>query len=230
MLSIGTISAHGQVTNDAHKKLTAAFQSIKDMEQCSYRYTMDMSFPDSTKEQLVGKVFLDNKANVLYQENKAFTLLYTGKWFYKANHLDKQVTVIDVTKYLDEDSRKENVQDLFGGRLSSDLIDSVVLKHGSLDTFYQKGAVQHFVLNYDERGFGIRSVQLDFNEQTKLPVSLIVSTYYPYPNSVMGYTQIIKCDRYSRKEKEPSLSSYFMVNNGKAVLKRYQNYKLNSLL
>lgn len=226
------VSGQSKVNTD---KLKTILASVKSMENYGYDYLITMNFPDGNAEKIVGEMYARNKERMMYNSSSIHEMLLTADWFYRANHHDKTVTVVDLKTSLSKEA-KERKEDMFNGYITSYFIDSIVLRYGVLKNYKEQQDTIAFKLSFSLANTPLKSIELKFDYKNRIPILMKVTSFYPTgrgsATTPEGTWQTVTCTNYtlSRKGLQLDPSSYF-TRDGKSIhLKKYTNYKISSYL
>lgn len=217
-------------------KLKLILKDIKTLENYGYDYLIHMQYPGGKSDKITGEMFARNRDKFMYNSSTIHTMLLTPDWFYRANHIDKTVTILDVQDHLSTEM-KERMNDVFNGFITGYFIDSVVLKHGRLRQYSENKDTVSLQLTLALNS-PIKSIDLKYDFRNRIPVLIKVRSFYPTGDRSSaapeeGITQTVYCTHYHKDKKEDAKihpNSYFTIEGKKVQLKQYTNYKLISYL
>lgn len=222
-------------SRDGKDMLKAILSGLKDIKEVGYSYAMSITYPDGNSQQLDGKVYVDNNNKQLFNENNLQTIVYTGKWSYKADHTEKEVVIVNNDKHVNKEHRKEMEKQLFENGSLGVFLDSIVMKRATVKSYRNSNDTIRIELSFPA-GYAIRSINISYDNGHQKMVSYSMSTFYPWegslPGKKKGTTNNITCTNFSGAGVTPSFSidKYFVLDNGKLALKKYNSYKLHSKL
>lgn len=220
---------------DGREVVESILNTLKTMNRVSYDYEMLITYPDGNKQGIKGAVFIDNANKEMYNESDLQTVIFTGRWSYKADHVQKEVVIVNNEKHLNKKYRTEMEEQLFHNNSLSGFLDSVVLKKAQVKSYSRTNDTVRAELIFPKTHM-IRSLSFSYDDAHKKFVSYSVTTFVPWTGDEKlknnGTTNYIKCSRFAEGEKASglALNGYFVVSGNKAILKKYTNYKLNSEL
>src|SRR5690606_36910772 len=88
------------------EELMAVARDLKSLRSYGYDYRITMTAPDGQQEELSGKTFWDATSGIMYNTNAATTVLLTPKWYYRAEHKDRELTLIDLDKHYNDENKQ----------------------------------------------------------------------------------------------------------------------------
>jgi len=230
-VSLITSQSFAQNQPDGYK-LKSMMAQLKSLNTYSYDYLIKMDFPDNHSEKLTGKAYMDIKNEVMYNESEAHAMLLTNRWYYRANHVDKTITLIDLDNFKSGAREREN--DLFNGFVISYYIDSVIMKYGILKSYRENGDTISLSLSFKINS-PTRQIDVVYDYKHHFPLAIKVMAalnsssagLYDGPSEIL---QTIICTNYSQQKRPPQSTSFFVVENKKVLLKKYANYKIYDYL
>lgn len=236
ILMFCSLFASGQTSPADKRIIQAVFQDLKQLKTYGYNYIIDAKFPNGKTEQLKGEVYADGIAKTMFNKNPAQVLYYSSQWYYKADLLHQTVTVMDIKKRLGAAAAAQKEENIFGSALMSEFLDSVVQKYGKPVLVKQEGAIAELVFTFNRGASGLRRLEITYDLNAHLPVSLRMQLFYPWQNGAyrntgtQGTTQTIRCEHYTRQYKGEAMEKYFTLKGGKVLLAKFKNYKLHTYL
>ena len=212
------------------KELKPVFDHLKSLKAYSFENHTNAVFANGKSDALVTKVYMDKQNQCLFYSNKGETLLLNHKWIYKASHNTKIVQVFDVNAYNKRNKKvQSDIRSLFQYDISSSLIDSVIMKYGTLLSSEKKGPLTTYKIGFPSEA-GVKNVTVVYNENTQLPESIYIKMLKEEGRQKLQ-TEVL-CNNY--KATIPSSifdeHNYFSIIQQKVALTQYKNYKVYSLL
>lgn len=206
-------------------------KELKACRHIGYNYTMSASFPNGDKDKMTGRLFALNDDKLLLNDCDAYTLLYTGRWLYKANHREKSVTIVDLGTKANKAFRASTEKQLFENDMVNRFLDSAVLKLSFIKSYKRVGDTLTDISIVFRKGLLPQKLQILMNERSGIPqkYTLVVSQ----PTARIGgnaciQTTIQCTDFVSTIHKlDLEAATYFEWKNGKAILKKYTTYTIN---
>lgn len=198
----------------------------------SYDYTLSVTFPDNSRDELKGSSFFDKASGVSLNDCNAVTSFYTKDWFYKANHNDKTVFVVNLGAKENAELRKSIEQQLFKNGLLSEFLDSIVFSKGMIRDYTSGTDTIRAELVFP-RNMSVKKVQFSYNPNSGLFYEYRMELFFPTEQDgdrIKGSTQKITCTNFLRETDNERFrpSTYFTRSKeGKIILKKYADYKLN---
>jgi len=226
-------NAYGQNNGPYAGEMRKVSAFVKDANNMSYRYTLLAEFPNGEKDRLSGTSYVGKDEKLMYNDNTQFTLLYTGKWYFKADHKEKTVTIVSLEKNLNKEYKERIEHDIFGGGTLSYYFDSVLLKYATVRSLKKSGDSVDMELGFRPES-PIKSIRMAYDAKEKILTGYRIQTYEPWPTNEYGREkgtkQTIICDgfRKVKDNKEYKPDNFFTVKGKIAVLKKYKKYKLNT--
>lgn len=214
---------------DTASTLRKLISDLKDADNMTYKYVMSAKFPNGSSDRVEGKIYLDLGNKFYYNDCNAFTMLYSEQWFYKADHINKTIEIIDLTKEKDKQLRKKREENIFKKGALSTFLDSVMLKKGILKQMGYEGNVLKIAIRFPKT-ISIKAMSIDYDTLNDLPVNFNMTLRQQVSTSVG--TEItdmnVNCSNF-QKENDKSLyreDMFFLYTKNKLSLKKYENYKL----
>jgi outer membrane lipoprotein-sorting protein len=222
-------------TKDTARILQNLSNDLRKITGAIYEYEMDAAFPNGKHSLLTGSTYLSTTDKIYYNDCNEFTMLYTGRWFYKADHKSRSVAIIDLSKEKNKAAYKLREKQIFSGGAMNAFLDSLVLK---------RSAVQQF--DYNDSGYKIafsfppsstvQTMTIAFDTVKRLPVSCEMSVHRPCEKTEKGMQMMsvdIICKNFKRlNDNEKALleeRNFFTTGKQKRiVLNKYTNYKITS--
>lgn len=218
-----------------HGELLSLSEAMKNARNLSYSYSFDAEFPNGQRDKLSGKMYMGNDDKVLLNDNDAFTMLYNSTWYYKADHREKTVTIVNVAKHLNRDYKSTLESDVFQNGSLTIYLDSIICKYGTIQHISRNGDTVSMELGFPQR-VPIRSIEMVYNEKAKMMIQYEVKTFQAYRSFDLGKdkgtSKVIRCSGFKRidNNKAYKTDNLFKVTGDKVVLKKYKKYKLNTKL
>lgn len=210
------------------------FYSVISARRMHYSYNMGATFPDGTTQTLKGEVFVNADAHELYNDNQLQTIIFTGKWTYKADHGEKVVYIMDNEKHMSKNHLADMQKGVFEKSAIAEYLDSMVLKKSKVKSFRNSNDTITAELVFPP-DFMVRSMSLVYDRAHKKLISYSVRTFAPWrgigAKKNSGTSNYITCSGFGEgDDKVFSTGNYFIVSNNKVALKKYNGYKLSSKL
>jgi len=228
---ISVHAAWGQKVATDPEMLREIVRRIKSMQTVGYDFLIAAAYPDGSKDSLSGSMYMDRQQQLFFNESPAVTFLLTSKWFYRADHSTKRITILDVDKYYKKETLKnEFFSGVFGGQISSVFIDSVLLKRGHITTLRIDDSLVTLSVKVPPAVYHVERVDLVFNTSRQLPETLQYHVIYPWKEGKM-IKQLVRCSAYRTQPtvgKKLDPATYFTIGTGKPVLMQYKDYKVFS--
>lgn len=229
------LQGYSQVQGDI-SKLKEIAAAIKETRVYGYHYEMKVTYPDGQMDKLVGKNYIDGDNKVMFNENQDYIILLTPHWYYKADHLQKSVTLVNLQQH-DNDANKVTYRgNIFSGSTTAYFLDSVVMKYGILKDYRESGDTVLLAFEFKINS-PIRKMEVSYNSRTHLPIRIITEAFYPdEPFDIVGSDggtlQTIITEDYQKtiRMQPGDVEKYFNVKSGKVRLHQFKNYKIYSLL
>src|SRR5690606_6981301 len=109
------------------EELVAVAKEMKAMHSYGYDYRIELTAPNGQYSELSGKAFGDASAGIMYNTNSAQTILLTPEWYYRADHPDRGLPLIDLSKHYNDQHKHQFREDLFNNTMLSYYLDSFVM-------------------------------------------------------------------------------------------------------
>ncbi len=206
-------------------------EGIKNTSEVSYNYTLNIRYPNGQKLRVSGSTYVNNKEKLLLNDNDAFTMFYTGHWFYKADHKARTVSIVDLDKEMDANNKKSIEKDLFENRVVMEFIDSILMKYGTLQSYERQQDSIKIEITFPIEL--IRGISLVYDAKNKELARYQLSTFMPTDetdNGLEGISQTMMCSGFKKGSagKQYRLDSYFTIDHGNVVLKKYVKYRITN--
>lgn len=205
---------------------------IKQMKSCMYDYSLQVKFEDGTTETVKGQSYFDVPNQYVYNSNSEATILYDGKWYYNANHDQKEVTIYRMDKRFRPGVADSMRKEIFQLGVYNDMMDSLVLKYGRVPAVVKSNNKIKFDILFIPNSY-IKRISIEFDMKTNLLIKCEVEAYFSienYGNEQHKATQVMTCTNYKRTPDTDvaKLDSYFSAgaNDKNIKLLKYKNYKL----
>lgn len=218
-----------------HGELLGLSQAMKNARNLSYAYSFDADFPNGQHDKLSGKMYMGSDDRVLLNDNDAFTMLYNDTWFYKADHREKTVTIVNVGKHLNKDYKAALESDVFQNGSLTIYLDSIICKYGTIQHIRRDGDTVSMELGFPQQ-VPIRSIEMVYNEKAKMMIGYVIKTFQAYRSFDLqknkGTTKIIRCSNFKHidNSKVYKTDNLFKITGDRVILKKYKKYKLNTKL
>lgn len=208
---------------------------LKDMKTYSYETVTKGVFPGGQKDQMTTTVYMDGPRKRLCYRNEHVILLLTPQWAYKVDHENKNVSIFDVVRY--NKKYKEALPELetvFKNNLAVLYLDSVLLRSGKLVSAKRKNNKGTFTVRFPA-GYAVEEMVIVYNYDARLPESVTMKSFFP-GNDGSNRSQGTQMETVSRNytatipESVFDTQQYFSIQRGKAILARFKNYKVSSIL
>jgi hypothetical protein len=213
-------------------EIKKAVNLIKNLQDMSYEYLMSADYPDGAHDQIGGTVYIGSGKNrIMYNQCDAFTMIYSSKWFYRADQRNKTVTILNLEKHLNKDFKQDVEKSVFQGAMAGMFLDSVVGKFASIKALQKDGDIVKMELAFPDKHL-IKQISIVYNDKEKSLMSYSITTFQPWKTNEFGknkgITQTISCTNF-RQEADDSkynTGNFFSTKKGSVALKKYKKYKL----
>jgi len=235
-LTMFSISAFGQ-RKQVPEKLRQVVEALKQTRTYGYHFVIQADFPNGQKDKLSGEAYMDGANRIMFNKTEAFVMLYSDKWFYRANHHEKTITIVNLDKHYNDVNKISGRNELFGNQMTGEFLDSMIMKYGRVSLLEEQGNIINAVLEFP-KSMALNKIELTYNLKEKIPVSMNLYIFYPAEEDPghgikrKGISQVIKCSQYKKAiaMKHTDTKTYFLVSDGTVQLKQFNNYKIYSLL
>ena len=216
---------------DTNQVLKDIATEMKGIQKMSYAYDEQVAFPNGEKDNLKGTVSVDNEKRYMFNDCDAFTLLYTGKYFYRADHRKKTLSIVDLKKEDSKKLKKETEKEMFENGALNVFLDSVLLKKAIVKNFSKIGDSSIKLELVFPPAIPIQNLTLTYNRITKTLVSYNMHMFQPVSKKAgqaigvkitMNAYDFNKLDNNFKNEQD----KFFTFTKGKLEVKKYNNYKL----
>ena len=214
------------------KKMVAI---AKECHNMAYQFSLKAEFPNGQEDRAVGEVYAGDKDKIMYNSNTAFVMLYTDKWYYKADHRDKTVTIVNLTKHLNKDYKKGIESDYFSGNMLNYYLDSIIVRFANVKSLKKSDDVVTLDMTFIEQ-FPIKEMTVEYDEKNRLLKSYYSKAFQKWATNEFGKnkgtTKILICKDFRKvtNSKGYTPEDFFALQKQKVVLKKYKNYKLSTQL
>jgi hypothetical protein len=236
VLIVFPFMAGGQITGrdikgkDVHE-VKAIFDELKTTKELFYAYTMNIQYPNKHTSHLKGEVYINDEAKLLYNDCEAFTMIYSGNWFYKADHKKKTVTIVNLEKSTNKAQRTQKEDQIFKNGGVINFIDSVLFKYASVTSYSR--VYDTIKIELGCRQGPVKQITLDYDDRNKLIIDYRIVVFQPMEKKneeVVGITQEMRCENFKRgnDKKKYEKDIFFEVSKERIILKKFSDYKLFS--
>jgi hypothetical protein len=224
----------GQNKNKGLNELKLIANELKTIKNMSYRYSLSAHYQNSDTDQVKGLVYVNNDKKLLFNDNNAFLVIYSSHWFYKADHRNKVVTILDLEKEKNRELKKSVEKDVFGNGAIATFIDSVVMKKGILKNFKEYNDTIQIEMGFPA-WMNVKSISFIYDRKNQLFASYVIRTVYasgPSKGNTGDRIEVMTCNDFSRNndKRKYKESNYFSNGKNGLALKKYKKYKLISNL
>src|SRR5690606_10563790 len=172
-----SMGSHAQISSYMNK-LTGMVQSLKELKVYGYDYTIRITYPNGQKDQLSGKSYVDGANKIYYNTNQAQTILLTPEWYYRAEHRDKKLTIIDLKKHYTDENKQAYRADLFNNNMLSYYLDSVIIKYGRIQKYEERGDTATIHLTF-RTNTPVQKMEVSYDMKRDIPFSVKTYCFYP---------------------------------------------------
>ncbi len=225
------VSAH---TFDTTSELKQLVNDLKSFKNLSYDYTMDAKFPNGDKDHLKGVIYFDIDDKFYYNSCDAFTMIYTAHWFYKADHKNKTLTIINLDKQKgkDKELKKAIQKEMFQNGATTTFLDSIVLKTATIKKLKREAGMLYVKLGFPA-SMVVQKIDLVYNTSDNLLSSYDMVEFQPWQRTSKGIEGMEVEVKFNNFKKVTDQSMYrqdnfFSYKKSKLELKKYDNYKLSA--
>lgn len=216
-------------------ELVKVTSALKQMHNVRYEYLLTAAYPNGQTDRLKGEVFVANDRKLFYNNNDAFTMLYTEAWFYKADHREKAIALVNLDKHLRKDFKQQMEKDLFAQNSVSIYLDSLVQRYATVKGLKKSGDTVRMELVFPAN-MQIKTISLEFNEKEKILISYTMRVFQSWHNDEFGKdkgtTEVVTCKNFKiiSDNKAFGTDKFFVIKKNKVTLKKYGSYNLTSKL
>jgi hypothetical protein len=205
--------------------------SFKGLKNMGYSYEMASKFPNGDNDKIKGATYINNDDWIYYNDCDAFLMLYTRRYFYKADHRKRIVTFLDMDKGYNKKQRSATEKAIFQNGAVITFLDSIVLKTATVKKLTREGNVVEASLEFPKKAL-VKKFNITFDYTSNLPVNYEMTVYHPFQNTPKGVQVIestIRCNDFKKEGKNQfSENEIFSYKKGKLELKKYTNYRLST--
>jgi len=197
-----------------------------------FDFNMSIIYPNKAQEQYNGFSIIDSKRNFFAQSSSMGTCIMNDKFYYKADHDDKTVQVINIKKKFNTDYIKDKNDQIFKFKELNYFIDSIMLRYGKVSKVQQHHDTMSATIIFPSLEY-IKSINLKYLASSKAIVMYEIAMFqveeddFYGPNA--GTSIKFKCKNYKHKYEytEFSLDKFFIIERGQVKLKKYINYSID---
>jgi len=231
LLCTGSMPAYAQ----EKELLRQVVAQIKSLSTYTYEAHVDVVFPDGKTDRMINTLYMDGPGRQLSYRNKTQVVVLNKKWFYRADHASRTVSVFDVKAYGRRRDPKELSNVFNANSTLAYFLDSVLVR-AEVAEVKHRGNEVIFHFTFPESSY-VKAFSLGYDQSTKLPTEISMELFYvqhtdPKTRKQTGYRYTVTCKQYSRSipPKTFDTDPYFMVSGNKVILLQYKNYKVSSIL
>jgi len=227
ILLVFPLVSFGQHTSKTFGDVKKIADELKNIKGVAYKYDMKASYPNGQEDHLSGEVFVDENNQLLYNNSAAATMIYAQKWYYKADHRKKTVTVIDLDKAYSACDKKKMSDMVFKNGALITFIDSVVLKSATIKKYENANDTVKVELTFPKQA-QLRDISMVYDVKSKMFVSYRISVFHATGAEDEGVLQVISCSGFRKPDdiQKYKQDNFFTIKSGKVVLKKFNKYKL----
>jgi len=228
-----------QVSTQQRKDALQIMSAITAQRDYTYRYVVNGTFPDGTRDQYKGVSYVSSRLRSVYTQTGINSLLLTPAWYMQADHVNKRVSILSMDAYYKKQPAGSGpVNDMFSNNSMNAYLDTVVLKHGIVQQYEEQASGQvRFVLTFPPALY-LKKLEVIYDRKKALPVKVAINAFYQEEQggrpakAQRGTSKEIICDQYSLQvpDKVFKTEPFFTVSKGKVVLRQFKNYKISTLL
>lgn len=197
-----------------------------------FEFNMSIIYPNKAQEQYNGFSIIDSKRNLYAQSSKLGTCIMNDKFYYKVDHDDKIVQIIDIKRKFNSKYIKEKNDQIFKFGELNYFVDSILLRYGKVSNVLHRNDTNTATIIMPSLEY-IRSITLKYLVSNKAIVSYEISMFqveeddFYGPNA--GTSIKFKCKNYTHHYdyNDFVLNKYFIIERGKVKLKKYINYTID---
>jgi hypothetical protein len=215
---------------DTIRVLQQLVADVKNIDNVTYDYSIDMNFPNGNKDHLGGNVYM-NKAQKLYYNNcNAFLMFCSSNWTYMADHKKKVVTIVNEAKKSSNRDRRAREKEIFEADALNKYLDTLLLKRAVIRKYISENGRYSVVLGF-KGSTAIKRMELVYNTADKILVLCKMEVDQPIRQTVEGFDVAemqIKLSTFKKiaDNKMFSEAALFSFNRKRFELKKYGSYKL----
>lgn len=227
MLILFPLAGSAALPGDLYKVLEL-LQPLQQLQSYSYQYQVTNTYPNHAVEAAKGIVYLNRKEKCLFEKGDYSTTLITDQWYYKAEHKEQTVTLVDLERYYARHQQPFRLSELFNPD-SKLMPDSLFLKHASLESITERGNIVTVRLKMQNL-MNLDVYEISYDKQNNIPVSIYFKYVLATPAGLAW--QEMKCTNFKKGVPAGSFSpqAYFEVRHQQAALKQYKTYTIHSEL
>jgi hypothetical protein len=213
-------------TIDSVAAISQLTDAIKQYHIYTIDYNIDVVFPNGDKDYMNGTIVMD-ESNGLYSNHcRQNTVAYSKQWFYRADHLEKNIVIVDMGK-LDKKTRAQRHQEIFRAGAISAFADTVLLKYGKIKSLKYEGTTCTIAITLPAR-YLLEKIEYSFDTGTKKISWCRSESFQPIDES--GKNKVRITTEYTRISDNTdsiiAIDTLFSHTKRKIVLKKHQDYKL----
>jgi len=237
MLLLIQASGHAQMLQQHVDKLYDIATKIKSVNVYSYDYTIIEYYPDSTADSVHGTVIADNTKKIMLNSNEEFDVYCNSEWFFRAIHSSKEVSVFRLEQKFSRAEKEKYIDELFSGQMIDQFVDSFVLGRAKLKSVQYDKNIISLVLTFPKTAMYLSDIDLKYDLKREMLVEMNYRIVYPWErydsydhqSEPKNVVKVMKCKNYKTTINDKVGDELFSVQKGKVVLKKFKDYKLNTL-
>jgi len=221
-------SLRGQSISD----LSAILHDLKAEDTYCYTTDVRISFPNGDTDSRSRTVYMDRPRHRVGYEHEDQLLLMNEEWVLAVNKLQKTISIFRVDKYNQRYKRQlPELEEIMKVNLSALIIDSLYLNGAKVASYSRNGALGTFVVSFPATSI-MQRLELVYNYETKFPERIHVVSFTPARRGERKGTTIdMRSSKYRRSVPDSvfDMSRYFIIRQGKVVLRQYKDYEVSSI-
>jgi len=216
---------------DTGKVIAAIAGDLGSIKKIAYSYNTDIHFPNGDRDHLSGFMYVNARDKVYYNECDAFTVVYSSRWFYQADHRNKTITIIDLDKQSTTE-RKRREKEIFEGQALASFFNSFSSYRGRIKKYLNDGNKCEVELSFPLQS-RVRHMRIVYNPKDTLMISSETTMMQPWQRTPKGVQSVEVTIKYSdfKKEIEKNqydIGAYFSYDKKMVKVKKYNDYKLSA--
>lgn len=230
-LSLVAFRSLGQ-NQDQMAEVRKILGALKSTDGVLYDYSLSVSFPDNTMEKLSGTSYFSKQNAISYNESDILVSFYTRDWFYKADHHEKTVYVVNLSTKENRELKKSIEAQLFQNGSLNEFLDSMVFSKGRIKSFSSINDTTKVDMAFPP-GNTVKGISFIFDCKGKNLIEYKMDLFFPteqIDGRTIGSSQKIICRNFKdpdTKEKFRLENFFSVTKDGRILLKKYTDYRLN---
>lgn len=211
-------------------KVAEVLRVLRDLDEFSYNYKINIQFPDGQKDSIIGETFSSRQKGIVYSSSGLNTVLYNGDWYMNADHILKKVVVYPMNKRFNTGIADSIKTSIFQFSYYKEWMDSLVLKYGTVNgALVSKDRISYTITF--QPNIPIRKIAVVFNLKKNMPERIEVEAVVEEDEDGKTISRMVCTDYKTHiEERKISMDTYCQTGDKQRIkLTKFKNYKLITL-